>query len=495
MTISTLNSENTYTANGSQTVFPFTFQILEDSNGNPQNTTVNVYVDSVLQSVGFSTVGNSDQEGSPGGNVTFSVAPTAAVIVNLKRATPQTQLLSFPLEAKISTTALETAFDKTALLVQENSRDLTLKPSFPAVVDGGIFGYDASGNPQTVNPVTAGYALIDNGIGQPPSYQPVTSATGGNVVGPGSSTSGNIPQFADTTGKTLSDSGSSISSINATLAAIKQGYAQLRVYLVSGDAEADGSSSGNSTVYVGPYKGGLITADNGSSSLTSYLLTEKSAALTLTATQAGSIYLVNTAGVFTVEVGQDWSGSTPPAYGSDALGRPTKSGSTNKLLVGTFYCSATNKIYNWTGERSLENEYNKIPVSLFAQDATTSWTTASTSLQSANSNTTNGVGRFSVFCRKAKGIFINCFCSSKSSTTSVNIIGIGLNSTTVAVATNAAQSGSGGLMNLSCSYSKALAVGINYAQRLEAVGGGTGTFYYDTSFNTQANGMSGYCSC
>lgn len=208
MTVATTNAVNIYTANGTQTVFAFTYQILSDQNGNPQISTVQVELTGVVQTTGFTTLANADQETSPGGSVTFGTAPVAGTLVELLRNTPSTQNLQFPLESKISTPALETAFDKTCLLVQEAEYQLSQKPSFPNDVPGGIllFGTDGLGDVTTINPNTAGYALIDGGPGQLSSFQPVTSAAGGNLAGPtpAVNVAGSVPLWAGTDGRTLS---------------------------------------------------------------------------------------------------------------------------------------------------------------------------------------------------------------------------------------------------------------------------------------------------
>lgn len=118
MTVSTTHSENTFTGDGATTSFNFTFAVLASSPG------VDVYVDNVLQSSGYTVNPNSDQSTSPGGSVSFSVAPSDGADVVCKRSTTQTQAMGFPLESKLNTVSLETALDKTVLMVQETRRDI-----------------------------------------------------------------------------------------------------------------------------------------------------------------------------------------------------------------------------------------------------------------------------------------------------------------------------------------------------------------------------------
>lgn len=121
MTISTTHSSNSFTGDSSTKVFNFTFSVLVTAPG------VDVYVAGIKQTAGFTTSVNTDQSASPGGYVTFDTAPTNGTVVLLQRNTNPTQETGFPLESKLNTAALETALDKTVLLLQENERDIAAR--------------------------------------------------------------------------------------------------------------------------------------------------------------------------------------------------------------------------------------------------------------------------------------------------------------------------------------------------------------------------------
>ncbi|MBX9937662.1 MAG: hypothetical protein K2Y32_00330 [Candidatus Obscuribacterales bacterium] len=121
MTVATTHAENKFTGDGVQTVFTFTFQVIKNS------PSLVVYKDGAIQSVGFTVSVNTDQETSPGGAVTFSVAPANGSEVIVRRANPQTQNTDFPLEAKLSTQSVEAAIDKVMLCVQEATADINKK--------------------------------------------------------------------------------------------------------------------------------------------------------------------------------------------------------------------------------------------------------------------------------------------------------------------------------------------------------------------------------
>ncbi len=118
MTVQTTHSENTLPANGVKTNFDFTFAVLRD------NPDVDVYVDNVLQTSGISVLPNDNQKTSPGGVVLFSTPPANGKSVLMRRNTEETQDLAIGTEAQINSVSLETAFDKTVLMIQDVRRDI-----------------------------------------------------------------------------------------------------------------------------------------------------------------------------------------------------------------------------------------------------------------------------------------------------------------------------------------------------------------------------------
>lgn len=478
MTVANPYSPNIYTASGSQADFAFTFQIISDTNAVPDITTVEVQLNGVVQSSGFTTVANQDQQDSPGGTVTFNSDPTVGTIVTLSRKTPVTQVLDFPLAAKFSTAALEVAFDKTCMEVQENeylletSAQAQQAPVAYAIPQANptMSGFD------WVEPVQAGNVILDGGVGNPFVSGPVTSAAGGNVVAPGGgATIGHLASYAATNGQTLADSGISVVSITAqiaaAIAALYTTFNNVRVYLVTGQPYADGSNSGNSTLYAGPLPtGNKLTVDDGLGNLSIVTLTEVSLALTLTANSAYSVFLVNTAGVQTLEV-DVWSNTTTPlTYAADGAGRRCKSGATNKLLIAEVQTNATaNKLFDWASTRNIINMFNKMPASLTATDASGNWA-GTGSIESSHGNTTDGVGRVSFFVGSdPMQLVANAFQGATSVATDIVNVGIGVNSTsafTVKAVFDFSAAG-GGQSTGTITVALVLTTGPQYIQRLD----------------------------
>jgi hypothetical protein len=111
MTVSTTTRKNSYTANGSTTVFAYGFKIFNDSD-------LKVYVNSVLQTiVTHYTVSGAGTES--GGNVTFGVAPLNTLSVVIIRTLPRTQATDYVDNSALSATSLEDTADKNCMLIQE----------------------------------------------------------------------------------------------------------------------------------------------------------------------------------------------------------------------------------------------------------------------------------------------------------------------------------------------------------------------------------------
>lgn len=124
MTVSTTHSENRFVGDGVTTVFNFTFQCLKQS-----STIVIVKDGQILDPANYTYTFNVNQEVSPGGFATIPVAPANGNEVLVQRATTKTQDDAWALEAKLSTSTLENAFDRACMVQQEVTRDI-LKKTF-----------------------------------------------------------------------------------------------------------------------------------------------------------------------------------------------------------------------------------------------------------------------------------------------------------------------------------------------------------------------------
>lgn len=151
MTISTTDNKVLYTAGGATVAFNFTFHT--------QNTDdISVYVDDVLD-ITPAVVLNADQETSPGGTVTFAVAPTALSIVSIVRIIDIDQQTDYLVGGDFPSESHEDALDKLTLVAQqlksENSGALhfpvseDVDPTLPVVASrkSSYLGFNAAGEP------------------------------------------------------------------------------------------------------------------------------------------------------------------------------------------------------------------------------------------------------------------------------------------------------------------------------------------------------------
>ena len=116
MTVSSTNTKNSYSGNGSTTVFAYTFKIFDDDDiivilrtdatgGETVQTKATDYT--------VSGVGNAG-----GGSVTFTTAPASGITVVLIRATTQTQTTDYTPNDPFPAASHEDALDRLTLMVQ-----------------------------------------------------------------------------------------------------------------------------------------------------------------------------------------------------------------------------------------------------------------------------------------------------------------------------------------------------------------------------------------
>jgi hypothetical protein len=110
MTIEATTVRNDYAAGSGVTAFPFTWRCDHAS-------WVKVYVGGVLHSSGFSVALNPTQSSSPGGTVTFLIAPEG-VTVAIVRGLPLTQSLDLKDYSAFPAESLEAALDRQVMLLQ-----------------------------------------------------------------------------------------------------------------------------------------------------------------------------------------------------------------------------------------------------------------------------------------------------------------------------------------------------------------------------------------
>jgi hypothetical protein len=483
--VPTTNSTSTATGDGVTNTFTFTFELLQASD-------MTVYVNSALQTYNVAYIVTPTGGSYPctGGTITFQATYTPAnnAAILMARQLTLTQTINLPVEGSLPSSTIQTVFDRACMQIQQLNTATSLCLQLP-ITSIGV--NTALPTPVALN-VIGWDSLAQNVVNYTP--QAIVANVGsiglGNMVGPATSVVNDVAAFNNTTGTLTKDTGILYTNLITTSNLPQQAvFTNVRAYLVSGSPFADGSSSGNTTLYMGPItQGKFQTYDNGSGVLTTAALTEVSYSLSsLASGDSYDFYLYNNSGTWTIEADQ-WSGvSTPLSTSTDAAGRLTKSGSTNKLLIASGTCLTAGKLYMWTGERDFVNQYNKFQVPLFCQDTTANWSWATASVRAADANVTPGQGRVSFWVpREGAKVNANCFCGVSGS--NAGFIGIGLNSTS-AFNTWATTNMTSYFGSVSCSYSGNATVGPNYLQRLEAESGGSMSFYYTLAAISGGNGL------
>ena|SRR5271165_6003062 len=258
------------------------------------------------------------------------------------------------------------------------------------------------------------------------------------------------------------------------------GTANCRTYGISGSPLQDTTSSGVSSIYVGPWQGNQVAIYDGSANWTLYSLAETSYSVGALSNGVYDVYLYVSGGA--LEVGTSaWSGNTPPTR-SLVSGVWTGT-STTYRLVGCIAVTS-NKTLDYTGVRGIWNFQNLSRKGLLAAIPTASWTVSATSFGAADSNTTVGQGAFyyliGVTGAPPVEATFTSFAQQVTGTGSFNN-GIGINSTSATTVTGEVSTTTGAY-NATCSTFDNT-VGYNYMQQLEKIA--------THNFTSYGNGNSG----
>lgn len=122
MTVSSTTTRNSYTGNGSTTVFAYGFKIFDDDDITVILRTTATGAETVQTKTTHYSV--SGVGSASGGNITFGTAPTSAQTVVLLRQTAQTQTTDYTPNDPFPASSHEDALDKLTLLAQDQQDEL-----------------------------------------------------------------------------------------------------------------------------------------------------------------------------------------------------------------------------------------------------------------------------------------------------------------------------------------------------------------------------------
>lgn len=156
-----------FTGNGVTTVFPFSFKVFAAADLTVTSATGGVETTLVLNS-NYSVTLNSNQDTSPGGNVTLFVAPSSSFTVTITSAVAQTQPVVLTNNGGFYPTVINNALDRLTILIQQlaeglsRSLKITLSSStaisttLPAPSPNKAIGWNATGDGFANLDVTSG---------------------------------------------------------------------------------------------------------------------------------------------------------------------------------------------------------------------------------------------------------------------------------------------------------------------------------------------------
>lgn len=257
-----------------------------------------------------------------------------------------------------------------------------------------------------------------------------------------------------------------------------------RLTLTTGTPVATADVTGATTVYYTPHvHDGILLWDG-----TQWILVrfaEKSLALgTITSGKPYDVFGYLSGGDLALEMlvwTDDTTRATVVTYQD---GRLCKSGDKTRLLLGTFYTTATTTTEDSAANRYLGNVYNRVlrPMAN-ANETANSWTYGTASWRQANANTANQLN-----CMLAIPAAAIARVQGNINTSSAVLagVGVGVDSTTAPSGTFGAATTAGQNATQSAQYAGMLAAGRHYLAWLE-IGSATGTvtFYGDNNAPTQ----------
>lgn len=160
---------------------------------------------------------------------------------------------------------------------------------------------------------------------------------------------------------------------------------------VNSNASGIGSGAAQTTLYITPYKGEIVTLFTGGR-WRHFALTQQSASIPNAANTTHDIFLYDNSGTPALEF-LAWTNDTTRVALDLQNGILVKGGDATRLYVGTLRTLTAGECTDDTGDRNLWNHYNRCTNSLTYNFNATSWTYAtSNTTRYANNSSANGSG-------------------------------------------------------------------------------------------------------
>lgn len=175
MAVGLYNGPNVSTGNGVTTIFPYTFEILDDGD-------LAVYADDVLQASGYTVSGVGD---AVGGNVTFAVAPATGVEIRLQRAAAYSRQVDYQRNGSFDEETVDSDFDRAVMLIQQLKALTDRSPKVPSgsSMAGDSFELPAPAGASAIGWNAAGTALVNYVLQTGTTLVSLAATTGAALVG------------------------------------------------------------------------------------------------------------------------------------------------------------------------------------------------------------------------------------------------------------------------------------------------------------------------
>ena len=300
------------------------------------------------------------------------------------------------------------------------------------------------------------------------------------------------------------------SAATSTPSVTPQGYLNLLGNSNGGPIQGTTDVTAATTIYYSPYVGNQIPIWNGSSySILNFA--ELTLALNSSAQLASTIYDVcvfNNNGAPTAVFGPAWSNSTPGSTSRGTGNGSAQISRQNGIWVNTVQIAANNgtntytiqplqctyvgsvfidgtagqvsayRTYGQSRKFGAWNAYNRVPITMIVGDSTASWTYATATIRPSNNATANSLSAFTGLAEEiAQCSFVQKIVNNTASN-DVDLIGIGLNSTTAFSGTQGYMGNSNQFYNTTALLTVPPSLGLNTITSLElSPAVGANTFY------------------
>lgn len=269
---------------------------------------------------------------------------------------------------------------------------------------------------------------------------------------------------------------------------------QARLTLESGVPVPTTDQTAKTTLYLTPFGGSVIALYDGASAWTGYTLTEISASLSgLTADTNYDVFVYDNSGTLTLDL-VAWTDATTRATAlTTQNGVYVKSGATARRYAGTIRTTATTgQCEDSVTKRYVWNCYQRKQRVTVKNDATDSWTYATSTWRAANNSTAN---RFEYVCGLNEDMIeAEILAGAQLTNANIGAVGIGIDSTSAnsALVFGEFIGTSAGLSAmLKASYKGYPGAGFHYIQWLEYRRAGTVTFFGDAGVASMQSGIVG----